>query len=258
MLWCMCVCTQEVQATLLTYEQFAATADSVVRSNRTSSGWATVRDGSRSLLIFDVDGVRVTLYREMGLPFDIIENTLPSQVGKPLSYGNRTIDVFGDMAPKALIMDLSDPCSGAPASRGVLSVDFGDFGRDEDKLLIELWSGLGATGELVGMAMATMDGRNDSDWTHMRLTARAPEGFASARIIGGNVDKDGNFTDHDVYSDRYWFVGDPDAVVPEDIDDPEVAGSPATIVFVPEPSAALVMVAGGLMLMHRRRRHAVG
>ncbi len=249
LLACATMAVPAARGSLLTFDSLVATANSVVPSPHTSSGWATVRTGDLTQLVLDVDGVRITIKRQNNARFDIVDNTLPSQTGKGAAYGSRSLDPFYDTSPEGFIINFTsagaDPCS--PVTPEVIeqaSINMGDYGGDYDSLQLLAYSGLDGAGSLVDTSTDFLPQRNDHNWTQKRFDIEG--GFSSLLIIGG-------IGDFDVFLDRLWFTRNPNEDPPDDVDDPENPGSPVSVVEVPEPATVMLWAAAGAIGLARRR-----
>jgi hypothetical protein len=168
--------------------------------------------GALTSLMLTDSGVTLNLTRP-GSKFDII-NLVP--FGAP-GFGSRSLDPFWDFASNTpFIGDFSTPLSS-------VSIDMGDFGQDADNLLLEAYSGLGATGTLLGTATDTLPAGGFT-FGSKTLTVSAP-GIVSMRFIGGNNDYPNS-----VYYDN-------------------IKATP-----VPEPCSLALLGMGGLPLLRRLRR----
>jgi hypothetical protein len=180
-----------------------------------------VFSGGYTTLTETQGGVTFTLVREGGVAFDI------SNVAGTTGFGSRTLSPFSnETSNTAFIGNFSTSLTG-------VSVAFGDFGADVDILTLQAFSGLNASGTLLGLASGTLPGTG-SAFASNTLTLSGLSGIQSIRFIGGSP----NFP-NSVYYDNISVT---QAVNP-----------------VPEPSEWLAMgMAGtsvmGLMVRARRRR----
>jgi len=249
--------------TLLTFEEddLLATANAVTPSSETSSGFETVRPGALTEMVFDHEGVRTTIKRQNDAPFDIVNNNLLTQTGKSAEFGDKSLDPFADQSPNGFIINFTS----APAGDGgvgvaeldgggpqkeiiaAISVLMGDFGKDFDALQMAAFAGLDGTGDMVGAVGHNLPKRNDHNWTQARFELSDPNGFSSVVVVGG-------LHDFDVFLDRVWFTRNPGLDAPTDLDDPANVGSPTSVVFVPEPTAAALCGLAGLAVLGRRPR----
>jgi hypothetical protein len=114
-----------------------------------------VRPGALTSLTLTEGGLTMTLRRDGFVPFDVAQNT-SVQSGIPAGFGLRSLDPFvAETVPAAFIADFSADVFG-------FSVSFGDspsFGGFEfDLLTIQAFSGLSATGTLLGTSHALYTG----------------------------------------------------------------------------------------------------
>jgi hypothetical protein len=154
--------------------------------------------GAITSLSMTQSGLTVTITRP-GDTFDILNTGV---IGLPASYGTRTLSSFNsELAATPYIADFSLAAS-------AVSLDFGDFGSDIDRLVLEAYSGLGASGALLASAPGLLPG-GGSTFTSATLSV-AVEGIRSIRFIGGST----NFP-HSVYNDNLKITVAQATVVPE-------------------------------------------
>jgi hypothetical protein len=266
-LWLAAVAVSSAPAaTLLAFEEpdLFATANTVTPSGETASGFETVRPGALTELVFDHEGVRMTIKRQNDAPFDIVNNNLPTQTGKSPEFGDRSLDPFVDQSPNGFVINFTSAPAIGDGDVGVatladgdqkesiaaISVLMGDFGKDFDALQMAAYDGLNGTGSMVGAVAHNLPKRNDHRWTQARFDLLDADGFSSIVIVGG-------LHDFDVFLDRIWFTRNPTLAPPIDLDAPGTVGSQTSVVFVPEPAAAALCGLGAMAgLLRRPRRRA--
>ncbi|MFA7236505.1 MAG: PEP-CTERM sorting domain-containing protein [Phycisphaeraceae bacterium] len=252
-------------ATLITFDDLPATvvSENFVGTNialgGTASGYRAVRPGyyqGDTKLVLSVTGVTVTISRQDGKAFDIVDNTLNSQVGKGDAFGTRSLDPFYDISVSGFIFSFSDPIR-------AFSLLSGDFGGDPDGLILKAYYDENLAGGLVpdSTYSSTIPGTTERTWTEDRfytaVTDPEAAGFKSVLFYGGV----GNFS---VFLDRIWFERDPVEVAnlienpglyyyDQGLDDVENTGD--TIVIIPEPTGLGLMIGGAMILAARRRKH---
>jgi hypothetical protein len=158
--------------------------------------------------------------------FEISDLSASVPFGLPLSWGSRTLTVFDQPTADPFIMNFSQGIAG-------ISVEMGDFGVDEDALVLQLFSGLNGTGTLLGTSSGTLPG-GGFGFTSLTLAVNAMPAL-SARFIGASGG---------VQSVSY--------------DNISVTFNPTTVpTGVPEPSTLVLMSSGllGVGFLKRRRRN---
>ncbi|MHB1156825.1 MAG: PEP-CTERM sorting domain-containing protein [Phycisphaerales bacterium] len=255
--------TRAGYATLITFDDLPATASSEtyvgtnVALGGTASGYRAIRPGyyqGDTKLVLSVTGITVTISRQNGKPFDIVDNTLNSQVGKGDSFGTRSLDPFYDTSVNGFIFSFSDPIR-------AFSLLSGDFGGDPDGLILKAYYGENLAGGLVpgSTYSSTIPGTVERTWTEDRfytaVTDPEAAGFKSVLFYGG-------VGDFSVFLDRIWFERDPVEVAnliedpglyyyDQGLDDVENTGDITSI--VPEPTGIALMIGGAMLLAARRR-----
>ncbi|MDG3006940.1 PEP-CTERM sorting domain-containing protein [Paludisphaera mucosa] len=124
------------------------------------------RPGALTSLVLSESGLTLSLSRENGAAFDIVQNS-DAQSGKPASFGERSVDPFFAPGTSGFIGNLSSAVSG-------VSLDFGDYGADADTLTLSAYSGLDGTGTL--LATTTVD-----------LGTSGFPTFATASVAGAQI-----------------------------------------------------------------------
>ncbi len=234
---------------LITFDDLTPTANSVHPDG------FTIRTGGLTFLQFETAGVTVDIYREGGAGFDLVNNFLPTQTGKPDGWGSDidldgdvqagtadrsvSLDAFDDPSNLGFVFSFSDPIQG-------FSLIAGDFGRDLDELVLTAYSGEDLSGGQVGSAVYDyLPGVDGPTWTDARFEITDSSGFQSVLFKGG-------LNDFDVFVDRVFISLSGNIPADDEIDNPQIDGDSNPLV-VPEPMSGALLV-GGLALMMRRRR----
>jgi hypothetical protein len=240
-----------VQAGLITFDNIAPTANQVL-NNPTR----TDRPGSLTSLQIVTAGVTVNITRENGARFDLVNNFLLTQTGKPDSWGTDvdgdgdveagtadrsvSLDPFYNTANYGFIFNFSDPIQ-------YFSLLAGDFGKDFDRLTLQAWQGPDMTGNLIpgSPVVDYLPAVNGSTWTQSRFEIAHLGGFRSVLFRGG-------LDDFDVFVDRVFISLGMEVPPDDELDDPQIGGDEGDIV-VPEPATMALLAAGGLWALRRRR-----
>jgi hypothetical protein len=182
----------------------------------------TSRTGALTSLSLTNGGLTLDITRP-GSVFDIVDNTSPSQVDKPPSWGVRSLDpFFAETSATPFNLNFST------ALRS-LSVEFGDYGADfPDRLALAGYSGLNGTGTLVASILVPFDAATLPAFATATITSSAP--FRSARMIGGTPS----------FPNSVFYDNLTAEVVPE----------PTTLVLL----GTGVLVVAGSRFRHRRAR----
>jgi hypothetical protein len=189
----------------------------------TQAGAATVFDfedqtsGSYSSITSTVGGITTSIYRANGNPLTVLG------IGPPAWQSHSLIGTdFPDVVPPAgIIANFSTALTSA-------SIQFGDFGGDDDTVWLEAWSGLNGTGTLLGSSNLFYP--------------------ASRDISNGDIDI-GSLTvfGTGIQSLRFYSTGDanytPDSVYWDNLS-----------VTVPEPGTLSLLTMGIFSLMFGKRR----
>lgn len=121
------------QASLFDFESSTATFFSPPDFNR---------PGSYTSLSQTDGGLTLVLTRDNKTAFDVVDNN-NFQGGKPASWGDHSLDPFFDAGSAGWIGNFSGLVSS-------VSLDWGDYGADDDTLTMNVYSGLNGTGTLLG------------------------------------------------------------------------------------------------------------
>lgn len=182
------------------------------------------RTGALTSLALADSGLMLTITRP-GTAFDLVSNSSPGQDGKPAGWGNVSLDPFFDVNPSSFIFDFSTAIDS-------LSLEFGDYGGDDDTLFVDLYSGLGGTGTLLA-SVSTPYGTAGFP-TAGTLTASSA-GTLSAVVRGGSA-----AFPNSVFYDNVSATFD------------------TRVAAVPESSSWAMLISGiGLVGMTMRRRRSV-
>lgn len=235
-------------AILITFDRADATSGTDHASRPTD------RDPAKALTVINVvsnrspDDITVTITREAGATFHLVDNFHPRQQGKTDAWGatlpggefqSISLDPFGDKSTNAFIFSFSKEVN-------QFSILVGDFGQDDDALNLFAYTSMDATGSPVSSVFDTLmhNPANQFAWTEKRLTVTNNAGFNSVKVIGG-------VNDMSVFMDRFYFieavasVGDIDNAMPG-----HDGGS------IPEPATMTLLAFGAAALRRRVRRHA--
>jgi hypothetical protein len=164
------------------------------------------------------DGIEMTISHENNILMSINTSSNPLFIAR---YGTRSLSPFngvgGANLPGAYVLDFAQ-------SLNDLSVDMGDFGQDADNLLLEAYSGVGATGTLLDSDTGTLAGGGDFAFDTLTVSAN---GIRSVRLYGGSAFN----TNNNVFYDNI------------------------VVTAIPEPTsvAVLSMLAFAFSARHRRR-----
>jgi len=139
---------------------------------------ATTTRGALTSLAISQGGLTMTLTRP-GSAFDIRDlSPFVATMGFATSWGARTLDPFSNFASNTLFnANFSQALSS-------ISIDIGDFGQDDDTLMLQAYSGLDGTGTLLGSTSVLLPG-GGSNFGFQTLSISAPA-IQSVRFIGGN------------------------------------------------------------------------
>ena len=146
--------------------------DGLAPTSPPQAGAATTRD-VRAI------GISMSIKRVGGAGFDIVDNAAAGQLGKPTTWGARSIDPFCcSQAAAPFLLSFSDAVQSFKA-------DVGDYGGGADVVRLEAFSGPGGTGRVVAEASASVPAGPVGTFTTTRLSVNATEPFQSVRITGG-------------------------------------------------------------------------
>lgn len=257
------VCTA-ARGNPITFDTLADSLTTVrteVPSASSSSGFAAVRPGAYNSLSIQSAGVVVTITREGGKRFDLVDNdpasppsdnvNLVSQQGKSAAFGKRSLDPFFDTSNAGFIFTFDTPII-------AFSLLAGDFGFDADQLEMVAMSGPDGTGNVVDSDLDFIpqkqlpNGTFYKEWDERRFDVAVANptdpGFYSVIFRGG-------INDLSVFVDRIaWNVGGSTDFDDDELNDPDNGGSGA-VALIPEPASALFAALGlGWFLATPRRR----
>lgn len=271
--------TRPASAILITFDSFEPTAFSEVVNPdpNSSSGMSTVHPGALTELVLpELGNIVLSIKRENGATFDLIDNSLLSQQSKAGddgldSFGGVSLDPFSDTSPSAFIFNFLqidsdggendseegyDDEDDEPLPIRSFSALIGDFGGDGDGFQMFAYSGFDGTGDLVASTSELISLpriQPSRDWTEKRIslisgTEEEPgDGFRSIVLYAGGGLGSANFS---VYLDRLFFAVGPDPFDPF-IDDPNTLGDDDLL--IPEPASLALLVLGGVAMLPRRR-----
>lgn len=185
-----------VAATLLGGEGAACRAAFITFDFEGQTATSPPANGALTALPITNSGLTITLTRESGSRFAIVNTT---GLGLPASWGMRALDPFSDTGNTAFILNFSQPVTGA-------RIDRGDFGQDTDTLLLQAFSGLNATGTQLASSSATLPGGGNA-FSFLTVSANGNP-INSLRFIGGSSDFPNSV------SDDNWVVNTAPMVVP--------------------------------------------
>ena len=174
--WCSTAVRYGTIALTLSLCQSRASAEPV-RFDFEGLAATPFRSGSLSTLSLTNRGLTIDITRP-GSVFDIVDNTIAGQLGKPPGWGDRSLDPFvAETSATAFNVTFSEALSS-------FSVQFGDFGADAvDVLTIEGYSGVNGTGRLVGSVSVAFDDLFFPAFAVAELSPTTP--FRSVRLLGG-------------------------------------------------------------------------
>ena len=180
------------------------------------------RTGALTTLTMTKSGLTVTITRP-GSSFDIVENIMGQ--AKPPSWGTKSLDPFFDATTSTpFIVNFSMPVIS-------VSVDMGDYGQDDDDLLLEGYAGLDVTGTLLAIETDFLPG-GGFDFSFLTLATAVPA-IRSVKMIGGS------------------------SAFPSSVFFDNLTVDPGVTPVIPEPSTAILLSIGfmafGLFLFRPRR-----
>lgn len=105
---------------------------------------AGARTGSLTSLTMTESGLSVTITRDSGAGFDIVENIAANgQAGKPASWGDFSLDpFFNETTNDSFVFDFSQRLT-------TFSIETGDYGADEDRVTLTAYDGANGAGNVV-------------------------------------------------------------------------------------------------------------
>lgn len=182
----------------------------------TSSGSLGTPGALTSLTMTDA-GLTLTLYRQGGASFDIWDTS--SFAGTfPLTFDRRALDPFANQTTNDwFIGNFSSVVS-------QVEVEMTDFGGDDDVLVLEVYSGLDATGTLIATSTLTWGPNSSPNYMGVGWSSVFNPGAArSIRFRGGSS-------------------GFPNSMYYDNI------------AAVPEPASIAALLLGSAALLRRRKR----
>lgn len=150
---------------------------------------ATATTGAYSTLALSNSGLTMTLSRQGGSKFDIIDS---SGSNFPSSFATRALDPFFDTSASAFVANFSSTLSG-------FSLEFGDGGQDRDQLTLSAYSGLNGTGTLLGTVTVLWNGNFTTGDPAAVASLSGLSGIQSVVFIGGSR----RFFPNSVYYDNF-------------------------------------------------------
>jgi hypothetical protein len=130
----VCLTAHEVSAQLFNFESTPATFPIPPQTDR---------PGALTSLSLTDTGLTLTISRQNSVPFDIVNNFSPNQLGKPAAFGARSLDPFFNTGPNTgFLVNFSLPITS-------FSMMFGDYPGDTDSITLQAFSGPDGTGTLV-------------------------------------------------------------------------------------------------------------
>ncbi|MCB8933327.1 MAG: PEP-CTERM sorting domain-containing protein [Fimbriimonadaceae bacterium] len=165
------------------------------------------------------NGLTLELYREGGATFDIWDAT-STEGFFPLTWETRVLDPFANLTTDDWFI------GNFSSAVKQVEVEMTDFGSDEDELVMEVYSGLDATGTLIATKTLSWGGNSSPSYMALGWSSVFESGAArSIRFRGGVPD-----FPNSMYYDN-------------------IAATP-----VPEPASFAALLLGGAALLRRRNR----
>ena len=113
-------------------------------------GGGDPRPGVLTGLASEKSRIRIVVFREGNVEFDLVDNTAGFQIIKPLvEYGAVSLDPFFDFSDSAFIVNFSVPVSSVSVAMGDYNTRIGAPEQDNDVLTLEAYSLANATGTLL-------------------------------------------------------------------------------------------------------------
>lgn len=249
----------KAQAVIVTFDTLTPTSGIGSNPDQTDRRGALTE---LSISFPDSDYV-MTITRQSGAAFDLLNNNHPRQTGKAdyfgsqIPYQNQTVfrsvslDPFADTSYNGFIFSFNEPIN-------TFSVRAGDFGSDTDVIHLYGYTGSNLSGSIVnhgtpGAGYLFPLSSDDSAWTDTRVTLTTQQKMWSVLVVGGA-------SDTSVFLDRVFFdilptspTGElPAFGLPDNLDDVNNPGSQFSGI-IPEPSSLLLLSLTGFTALVRRR-----
>jgi hypothetical protein len=158
------------------------------------------RTGALTSLSLTDAGLTINISRPSS-GFDIVDNTVAGQTGKPPTWGARSLDPFFNSGGASFLINFSQALSS-------FAVEFGDFGGDSvDNLVLQAFSGANGTGTLLASSSTPYSALTFPGFATASVTA---SGINSITMIGGTP----SFV-HSVFYDNIVAAVQPAVGVPE-------------------------------------------
>lgn len=139
------------------------------------------RMGDLTTLTYTLDELGLTISRPSGendIAFDLTLNE-GTQSDKAVEFGDISLDSFVDTTAAAFLVSFSQPVY-------TVSVDIGDYGDDEDTIVLMAYDNLDGTGTPIATDELILTGVA-SDFSFLTLSVEDPNiSIESVRIVGGS------------------------------------------------------------------------